>query len=78
MRIDDLQPLGTHTIAKGKATPTTSSAKADATRTVQARGTSTQLICRGAPHGYPKISAFASTYVLVKDVSKLVFGEIWF
>jgi hypothetical protein len=32
-------------------------------------GTPTQLTCRGAPCGYPKISAFTSLYVLVPDVS---------
>jgi hypothetical protein len=31
-----------------------------------------QVICRGAPCGYPKISAFTSLCVLVQDVSKLI------
>jgi hypothetical protein len=36
---------------------------------VPTRGTPTQLTCRGALNGYPKISAFTSLYVLVQNVS---------
>ncbi len=33
------------------------------------KGTPTQLTCRGALHGYPKISAFTSLYVLMQDMN---------
>jgi hypothetical protein len=36
------------------------------------KGTPTQLTCRGALHGYPRISALTNRYALGQDVSQFI------